>query len=533
MLTLRCKMCGGSLSVEDGVQVAECEYCGTKQTLPKITDEKKAALFDRANQSRSMNEFDKAALIYENILSESPDEAEAYWGLCLCRYGIEYVVDPRTNKRVPTCHRTQFGSILQDKNYLAAIENADFMAREIYQQEATYIDTVQKNILAISSKEEPFDIFICYKETDERGERTIDSVIAQEIYDTLTEKGYKVFFARITLEDKLGTAYEPYIFAALNSSKIMLVVGTKPEHFEAVWVRNEWSRYLELIEQGEKKAVIPCYRNISPYDMPREFMALQSQDVSKVGYMQDLVRGIQKILGETKNAEKTSSTPVAPVETQPVISGGQIRIRSVRSVGASHVNDYWAKGAMTSTINRDVHPVISFQLLLERSFGFDGQIKLNFKVRDAIGNLVENLTTVVNVTSSNDRLAQTFVIRGNDGKMVQSGMYRAIFSVNDGPEFEYTFKVATNMDITVAPVSINGGVPNSRGTSVTANKRKSLLVYILLAIFFGSFGVHSFYVGKYGKGILQLLLCFTGISQLWGWCSAAKALLTQRVPTKY
>ncbi len=70
-----------------------------------------------------------------------------------------------------------------------------------------------------------------------------------------------------------------------------------------MWVKNEWSRYLSLIEQGQKKAIIPCYRDMSPYDLPDEFAALQSQDVSKVGYMQDLLRGIEKILG--KSAEKT------------------------------------------------------------------------------------------------------------------------------------------------------------------------------------------------------------------------------------
>ena len=60
-----------------------------------------------------------------------------------------------------------------------------------------------------------------------------DSLKTEDIYEVLervvgklTEKGYRVFFARITLEDKLGTEYEPYIFAALNSAKIMLVFGT-------------------------------------------------------------------------------------------------------------------------------------------------------------------------------------------------------------------------------------------------------------------------------------------------------------------
>ncbi len=303
MAVFKCKMCGGTLNIVEGTTVCECEYCGTAQTLPKLDNEKRNQLFDRANHYRMNKEFDKAAVVYENILAEAPDEAEAHWGMCLCRYGIEYVVDPKTNKRIPTCHRTQFRSILEDEDYLSAVKNCDGIARAIYNSEAMYIDSVQKKILEISAKEEPFDIFICYKESDNAGNRTTDSVIAQDIYDELTNKGYKVFFARITLEDKIGSAYEPYIFAALNSSKIMLVLGTKPEYFNAVWVKNEWSRYLSLIEQGKKKTLIPCYRDMTPYDLPDEFVALQSQDVSKVGYMQDLIRGIEKILG--KGAEKT------------------------------------------------------------------------------------------------------------------------------------------------------------------------------------------------------------------------------------
>jgi len=299
MAIFKCKMCGGSLEVTEGMTVCECEYCGTQQTLPRLDNYKRNQLFDRANYYRMNNEFDRAEVVYENILAEAPNEAEAHWGMCLCRYGIEYVVDPKTNKRIPTCHRTQFKSILDDEDYLSAVKNCDGIARAIYNSEAMHIDNVQKQILEISSKEEPFDIFICYKESDNAGNRTTDSVIAQDIYNELTNQGYKVFFARITLEDKLGSAYEPYIFAALNSSKIMLVVGTKPKHFNAVWVKNEWSRYLSLIKHGQKKTLIPCYRDITPYDLPDEFVALQSQDVSKVGYMQDLMRGIEKILGKT------------------------------------------------------------------------------------------------------------------------------------------------------------------------------------------------------------------------------------------
>lgn len=94
----------------------------------------------------------------------------------------------------------------------------------------------------------------------------------------------------------LGTAYEPYIFSALNSAKVMVVVGTKPENFNAVWVKNEWSRYLALIKGGAKKILIPAYRDMDAYDLPDEFSHLQAQDMSKLGFMQDLIRGIKKVI---------------------------------------------------------------------------------------------------------------------------------------------------------------------------------------------------------------------------------------------
>ena len=298
MAIIKCKMCGGDLNIEAGMTVAECEYCGTRQTVPTADNEKKLTLFARANRLRAACEFDKAASVYESIVAEFPTEAEAYWGLVLCRYGIEYVDDPATGKKIPTCHRSSFESILEDPDFEQAQENADTVSRKVYREEAKAIEDIRRRIVELSGKEQPYDVFICYKETDENGERTPDSVMAQEVYDALTEKGLRVFFSRITLEDKLGTEYEPYIFAALNSAKVMLVFGTDYEYFNAVWVKNEWSRFLALIASGQKKHLIPCYKGVDAYDMPKEFAHLQGQDMGKVGAVQDLVRGVEKLLGK-------------------------------------------------------------------------------------------------------------------------------------------------------------------------------------------------------------------------------------------
>lgn len=310
MATFKCKMCGGALEITENQTVCECEYCGSKQTVPVLDEEKKAKLYERANKLRMNCEFDKAASVYESIVADYSDDAEGYWGLVLCRYGIEYVDDPATGKKIPTCHRSSFDSIMDDTDFDLVMENSDTLAREVYREQAKQIEEIRKGIIEVSGREEPYDIFICYKETDENGERTLDSVMAQDIYDVLTGKGYRVFFSRITLEDKLGVEYEPYIFAALNSAKVMLAFGTKYDYYNAVWVKNEWSRYLKLMTTDKEKHLIPCFKNIDAYDIPKEFAKLQAQDMGKVGADQDLIRGISKILRpETEKTLMSNSSP--------------------------------------------------------------------------------------------------------------------------------------------------------------------------------------------------------------------------------
>lgn len=307
MAVLKCKMCGGNIEITENQNIGVCDSCGSTMTIPNVNDERIMNLFDRANHFRLQNEFDKALAAYESILSEDNKNAEAHWGCVLSRYGIEYVKDPSTHKRVPTCHRVQNESVLSDLDYKQAVEYAeDNSVKAIYEKEAETIAEIQKNILSIANNESPYDIFICYKETDNSGRRTIDSTLAQDIYYQLTNDGYKVFFSRITLEDKLGTEYEPYIFSALNSAKVMLVIGTDKDYFNAVWVKNEWARFLDLMKKDKSKMIIPCYRDMDAYDLPDELSMFQSQDMGKIGFVQDLIRGIEKVISQKEDREQTT-----------------------------------------------------------------------------------------------------------------------------------------------------------------------------------------------------------------------------------
>ena len=129
MAIFKCKMCGGNLEIIEGQSVCTCQFCGTEQTLPRLDSDRKTNLYDRANHFRRNNDFDKAMGIYEQILNEDNTDSEAYWSLVLCRYGIEYVEDPATHKRIPTINRAQYTSIYKIGDFGHAFKDA--VVREV------------------------------------------------------------------------------------------------------------------------------------------------------------------------------------------------------------------------------------------------------------------------------------------------------------------------------------------------------------------------------------------------------------------
>lgn len=306
MRVLKCAECGGEMEIDESLTIGKCKYCEAVNIIPKNM-EKLGNLYNRATYLRQNNEFDKAIEVYEDILKENNEEAEAHWGLVLCKYGIEYVDDPKSGAKKPTIHRIRNKSILEDTDYKMAMQYGDIDAEYQYEKKGNEINHILMRYLEVARNEKPYDIFICYKENDDIDNRTEDSVIAQNIYRALEKEGYKVFFARKTLEGKIGEEYEPIIYAALSSAKVMFVVGTRIDYLQAPWVKNEWSRFNELKENDSKKMIIPCYKNISPYDLPMEIANYQALDVGKIGFLQDLTDGVEKIFSRRKKTESFHS----------------------------------------------------------------------------------------------------------------------------------------------------------------------------------------------------------------------------------
>lgn len=64
---------------------------------------------------------------------------------------------------------------------------------------------------------------------------------------------------------------------------------------------------------------------------------------------------------------------------------------------------------------------------------------------------------------------------------------------------------------------------NKRGDIAMNEVNK--VIYIVLAVFLGSFGIHKFYARKTGVGILYLVFCWTGIPQILAIIGAVLTLL--------
>ena len=119
-MTHKCKICGGSIVVDEITRIATCEYCGTKQTMPLFSEDSERLLYESGNNYLLHSEYDKAENVFNQLLTINPNAAELYWDLVLCKYGVTYVKDPKTEKYTPTCNRTHYTPIFSDENYKKA-----------------------------------------------------------------------------------------------------------------------------------------------------------------------------------------------------------------------------------------------------------------------------------------------------------------------------------------------------------------------------------------------------------------------------
>lgn len=333
---LKCKMCGSNLDIGDSITVCKCEKCGTSQTVPDIEDDKELKLFERAGRLRFNCDFDKAAGIYNTITDSYTEEAEGYWGLILCKYGIEYA-DNASGKKVPVCHRISYDSVMDDEDFELVMENSDSESRAIFREEAKIIEENRKKYIQIAESEQPYDIYISYRAKDDNGDKTAVSEIAGHLYNKLTSAGYSVFLSEAALKGKKQSDCEPYIYSALNSANVMLALGTSYDDYNDVWVKNEWNRYLEIAEKNKNKCLIPYYKDVDEYDIPKEFAGLK---VCQLGNDDTF----NNIMAEIANVVKPESVNQPAPEPEKAEPAEEIELEEIEIIEPVDINKLLDEG---------------------------------------------------------------------------------------------------------------------------------------------------------------------------------------------
>ena len=291
-----CNCCGGEFEYRNGRWI--CRSCGSYK--PEEISGEEVTLLYTAYQKLRLAEFSEAELEFDDFIQKYPENPHGYWGRLMAKYCIKYERD-FDGRMIPTCYAASIGSILSSADYKKTLQFSDKENCAYYQNQAEYIERMRKEWSEKAKKEKPYDVFICYKDSDlAKGiERTKDSYAAQELYTLLTEMGLRVFYSRLSLRDKVGEKYEPYIFHALSTAQVMIVYGSDPEYINSTWLKNEWMRYARQIREGKKKpnSLLVACEGFSPEELPGTLSAMQCFRAEDRTFYGDLQERVGEILG--------------------------------------------------------------------------------------------------------------------------------------------------------------------------------------------------------------------------------------------
>lgn len=301
---LKCKNCGEPLKAESAVDgVIKCAICDAVLIMPKDETSPIALSFLRQGEhDLDTGKFDEAFTAYSKASEYNPNEPEAYFGMALAEHGIRYLKDVVNDRLQPICHFVCGKRFSDNANYRKALSLATFSQAREYERKCAEIDYINQEFEKIKASGVDYDCFICVKVTDADGGRTPDYKHADDIYFELKGKGYKPFFSERELLGVTGADYEARILYALYSSECMLVVCNDESYLQTKWVKNEYSRFLQLVNDEEKEsdAVAIIYGGKPIERLPGKKGKLQGIAINSLSAMERIVSFVDSHTPEAK-----------------------------------------------------------------------------------------------------------------------------------------------------------------------------------------------------------------------------------------
>lgn len=265
--------------------------------------------YDQAVDAQTARRFDEAIQLYKatNAAAEEADrDPEIRWRIIMCIYGIEYhksgeIMYPIIHRPILDPEATR----MERRHLIERCEGRED-ALALYQERLKEIDRILQEYAELMGRQDwDYQVFLCVKQKD-NNEKTDDSRVAMDLYRKIKKLGLKVFNSEAPeCKATYNREWEPRILAALMRSKVLIVVGSCKEYFEAPWVRTEWSRYKWLMDR--EKATGHTDRLIIPYrikgmnhrDIPQELQTMKqlpdSEGAERVELLEKTLRAVFKI----------------------------------------------------------------------------------------------------------------------------------------------------------------------------------------------------------------------------------------------
>ena len=321
MVELRCRNCDAEIDVSKAFGgVVKCAFCGSVFTLPKPEqDSRVLSQLGIGQNELDCCSFDRAYTAFSKAAEWDESEPEAYFGMALADFKVQYLRDSVNNRLQPVCHEIDTRQIAQSADFKRALSLATSEQRAEYARKAEEIDYIRGEFYNLSQSGTAYDCFICVKVTEEDGWPTADSADAGKIYNALTRGGYQPFYSEYEIGNRTGADYEAMILYALYVSKRMLVVCSNEEYLKTKWVKNEYTRFVSMIadDMKEKNSITFVFRGKHIEKLPGVRGKIQGIDFNAFDALDKIRALIDRYEGTQTPASATANAKAAREDMSP------------------------------------------------------------------------------------------------------------------------------------------------------------------------------------------------------------------------